>query len=53
MYRKAKLPRDLAGALECAPLEGVVDLAALISHRKAMVDWTENRSLPAAAGGAK
>jgi hypothetical protein len=28
MYRKAKLPRDLAGALECALLEGVVDLAA-------------------------
>jgi hypothetical protein len=28
IYRKAKLPRDLAGALECALLEGVVDLAA-------------------------
>ena len=28
IYRKAKLPRDLAGAIGCAPLEGVVDLAA-------------------------
>jgi hypothetical protein len=28
IYRKAKLPRDLAGALQCALLEGVVDLAA-------------------------